>query len=256
MTPYLNDLKMSYIDRIIKYLAGDLSKEEASSFKKELESNDALRESFDLHAAAFELIRHQLQKRDEEAFRAELQNIVNQQASGDPVPRSGFRVRWYIAVSVACLLAVLLILLPVHPGRKRMLSRYFHPEKDPVVLALNQETRGTPEPGIVAYKNGKYGRSMELLSERLEETEYSERILLYCLLASMELDRQQEVLEKIPPDDASPQNLLDRSLTWYVALALLKSDRKQEALEKLHLLTEQEGAYQLEAMKLEKILLK
>ena len=48
---------MSYVDLIIKYLSGDLSREEATSFEKELESNDALKEAFEEQSAAYELIR-------------------------------------------------------------------------------------------------------------------------------------------------------------------------------------------------------
>jgi hypothetical protein len=97
---------------------------------------------------------------------------------------------------------------------------------------------------------------MELLLARLGETGDPERIQLFCLLASMELDRQQEVLLRIAPREAPPQDQLDRALTWYVALALLRSDRMPEALERIHFLGEQEGPYQLEAIKLEKVLLK
>jgi hypothetical protein len=247
---------MSYIDLIIKYLAGDLSMEDAASFERKLESDAELRASYELHAAAFELIRHQLRKRDEEAFKTELLNIMNRESPREPVRTTSFRLRWLIAAFAACLLAVLLIFLPVHPGNQKILSRYFHPERDPVVLALEQDTRGTPEPGIAAYKNGDFEQSMELLLARLGETGDPERIQLFCLLASMELDRQQEVLLRIAPREAPPQDQLDRALTWYVALALLRSDRMPEALERIHFLGEQEGPYQLEAIKLEKVLLK
>jgi hypothetical protein len=247
---------MSYIDLIIKYLAGDLSKEDAASFERELESDAGLRASYELHAAAFELIRHQLQKRDEEAFKAELLNSMNRQSPREPLHKAGFRFGWLIAASAACLVAVLLIFLPVRPGNQKILSRYFHPERDPVVLALEQDTRGTPEPGIAAYKNGNFEQSMDLLLARFGETGDHERIQLYCLLSSMELDRQQEVLPRIPPGETPPQDLMGQALTWYVALALLKSDRRPEALELIHILAELEGPYQKEAVKLEKVLLK
>ena len=247
---------MSYIDLIIKYLAGDLSKEDAASFERELDSDAELRASYERHEAAFELIRHQLQKRDEEAFKTQLRDIMNRQSPREPVRTAGFRFRWLIAAFAACLLAVLLLFLPVHPGNQKILSRYFHPERDPVVLAMEQDTRGTPEPGIAAYKNGDFEQSMELLLARFGETGDPERIQLYCLLASMELDRQQEVLPRIPLGEAPPQDMMGRALTWYAALALLKSDRKPEALELIHILADQEGPYQKEALKLEKVLLK
>jgi len=247
---------MSYIDLIIKYLSGDLDKEEAASFERKLEKDEELRASYELHAAAFELIRHQLQRRDEEAFRTQLLDIMNQQAPRKTDYKKGTRFGWLIAVSAACLLAVLLNFLPGRPVNQKILTRYYHPERDPVVLATDQDTRGRSEPGIVAYRNGDFEQSMELLSARFGDTDDPVRIQLYCLLASMELDRQQEVLNKILPVEASPQDPLGRALTWYLALALLKSDRVPEALEQSRTLTEQEGPYHLEAIKLEKVWLK
>ena len=247
---------MSYIDLIIKYLSDDLDKEEAASFERKLETDEELRASYELHAAAFELIRHQLQKRDEEAFRTQLLKIVNQQVPRKPDHKKATRFGWLIAVSAACLLAVLLIFLPGRPVNQKILTRYYHPERDPVILAMEQDTRGRSEPGIVAYRNGDFEQSMELLSSRFGDTADPVRIRLYCLLASMELDRQQEILSKILPGEASPLDPLHRALNWYLALALIKSDRIPEALELSRTLTEQEGPYHLEAIKLEKVLLK
>ena len=51
-------------------------------------------------------------------------------------------------------------------------------------------------------------------------------------------------------------SLLDQSISWYSTMALIKSDKQGAALEKLHPLTEHEGPYQNDAIKLEKVLLK
>jgi len=59
---------MSYVDHIIKYLSGELSQEEASTFEKELESDAALKREFEEQSAAYRLIRDQLHKRDEKLF--------------------------------------------------------------------------------------------------------------------------------------------------------------------------------------------
>jgi hypothetical protein len=97
---------------------------------------------------------------------------------------------------------------------------------------------------------------MELLSARVTEESENKLFRLYYLLSSMELDRQQEVLEHVGLEHPVGLDPLDQSLSWYSALALIKSDRREAALEKLHPLTEQQGPYQNDAIKLEKVLLK
>ena len=247
---------MSYVDLIIKYLSGDLSHEEANSFEKELESNDALKEAFEEQSAAFELIRDQLQKRDQQAFRAKLQEAMSHDAPISASRKVSLRSWWYIPSSVACSLAILFIILMNHPGNDRLLSRYHHPTKDPVVQAFYQDTRGTNEAGIIQYHQGNYAKAMELLSIRITQDSDSKMIFLYYLLSAMEVDREQEVLELITLEHSSSMNLLDQSISWYSTMALIKSDKRRAALEKLHPLTEHEGPYQNDAIKLEKVLLK
>jgi hypothetical protein len=247
---------MSYVDLIIKYLSGDLSQEEATSFEKELESNDALKEAFEEQSAAYELIRDQLQKRDQNAFKAKLKEAMGHVVPLRTYRKEGFRTWWYIPPAVACSLAILLIILLRPPGNESVLARYYHPTKDPVVLAYYQNTRGESDPGIIQYRQGNYLESMELLSERLPQDKDNKLIRLYYLLSAMELDRQQEVMELINTEEPAPRDMLDQSIRWYSTLALIKSDRWEAALEKLHPLTELEGPYQNDAIKLEKVLLK
>ena len=247
---------MSYVDLIIKYLSGDLSREETSSFEKELEYNDELKEAFEEQSAAFELIRDQLQKKDLKAFKEKLAEAMSHDAPLTVSRKVGVRHWWFIPPAVACSLAIILILLLSHPGNERVLSRYHHPSKDPVVLAFYLDTRGEPESGIIQYRHGNYAIAMELLSVRITEESNNKLFQLYYLLSSMELDRQEEALELISLEYPARLDLLDQSLSWYSAMALIKSDRREAALEKLHPLTEQQGSYQNDAIKLEKVLLK
>ena len=247
---------MSYVDLIIKYLSGDLSREETASFEKELESDPELRETFEQHRAAKELIRDQLQKKDEKAFRAKLQEVMNQDIPAGGSNKPLYRNWWFIPPAVACILAIILILLPLTPGDEKVLSSYFHPAEDPVLLAFNQDTRGDPEPGIIQYRQGNYELSMELLSPRISLEKDNKLILLYYLLSAIELDRQQEIYPLIPEEYPAKMDLLDQSIRWYTSLALIKSGKREEAVEKLNPLTEQEGPYHSDAIKLEKVLLK
>ncbi len=247
---------MSYVDLILKYLSGDLSREEAVSFEKEMESDPGLKETFEQFRSAEELIRDQLQKRDDKAFEEKLREAMSQDISvaGSRKPLSRFW--WYIPPAVACFLAVLLILLPFGPGKEKIFSSYYHPAEDPVLLAINVDIRGEPEPGIVQYRAGNVQKSMDLLSVRISQEKDNKLILLYYLLSAIELDRQQELIDMMPDSLSGKMDLLDQSIGWYTVLALIKSGKWEAALEKLQPLSEQEGPYQSDAIKLEKLLLK
>lgn len=248
---------MSYVDLIIKYLSGDLSQEEATSFEKEMESNGELKREFEQKSAAYNLIRDQLQKRDEEEFRTKLREAMN---PASPLRESRKRLpwsRWSIPLVAAGILAIIIIsTLLIQHGNQKVFSVYYDPATDPVVLAFNQDTRGGPEPGIAYYRSGDYQHSMELLSLRIAEESGNKQLLLFYLLSAIELDRQNEVLELILVESRDSMDIPDQSFTWYSTLALLKSERREEALEKIHPLTGQHGPYQSDAIKLEKILLK
>lgn len=246
---------MSYIDLIIKYLSGDLNGEDSRTFEEELKSNAELKASLEEHAAAYRLIREQLQHRDQQAFEARLAEAMNSDVS-QTLPGKMNRRLWFIPPAIACFLAIVLILFLHHPGNERIFSRYHYPLKDPLVLTYLQGTRGHTESGIIQYREGDYAGALELLSGRIAEEKDNKLIQLFNLLAAMELDRQLEALEYISQGSADPKDHLDQSIRWYSVLALVKSDRGEQALKLLHPLTEQEGPYQADASKLEKVLLK
>ncbi len=67
---------MNNVDLIIKYLSGEMKQDETRSFEKDLSSNPVLKEEYEDVSAAFQLIREQLQKRDEDSFRANLLEVM------------------------------------------------------------------------------------------------------------------------------------------------------------------------------------
>jgi len=248
---------MSYIDLIIKYLSGDLSREEATSFEKEMESNDGLRNTFEEYSAAFDLIRDQLQERDELLFRRKLEEAMNHEARKPEHQTSWLKSRWYLPLAAACGLLFILTLLLVRPmGNERVLSRFYDPGRDPVIIALNQGTRGESDSGILQYYRGNYKGCMDTLSNRIANQGADKTALLYYLLSSIELDRQDEALEMMMVENRDSMDLPDQAITWYTALALLKSEQREAAVAELQPLIRQPGPYRSNAVRLEKVLLK
>lgn len=251
---------MNNVDLIIRYLSGEMNPEEASAFERDLASDPALRTLHEEVSDAYRLISDQLQKRDEALFRSKLQEILEARSGKEPERSRHNRPRWTLllplAASLAASLAILLGLYLSKPSDSRLLSRYYKPLTDPVILAYSQESRGGAEQGITLYQNGFYHEAMQEMSQLFQKDPENQLALLYSLLASVELDLQDSVTSRITAMEINMDQQLGQSLAWYTTLALLKSGQKKEAETWARALTEQPGPYLRDARRLQKMLLK
>ena len=247
---------MNNVDLFLKYLSGDMSAEDASSFEERLSSDPSFREHFDETSLAYGLIKDQLQKRDLDDFKQVLSAVMEDSNSNNPGKVRGFRTWWYLPLLLAGSLAILLAVLRSNPGDQRLFTRFYNPGEDPVLLAINQGTRGQAESGILYYQLGEYSKTMEVMSGLMAEDQDNLLAQLYFLLASIEAGMEVQALEKVEVLEPGFNHQLSQSLNWYRALALIKSGKNEEADILLQALTEQQGPYQSEARRLQKNLLK
>ena len=247
---------MNYVDLILKYLSDELGPDEKRAFEGDLASNAELKKEFEEVSAAFELIRDQLQKRDELSFRQKLLEAMDHEPPPSAMPGRGLRPLWYMLMALAATVAILLAVFTMPPENQKIISRYFVPEKDPVLVAYHQDTRGVQEAGVLLYRNGNYDEAMKSLEPVLTEDPDNRILMLYYLLSAMELDREAEALDPVLDLDLELAQPTDQALAWYMALALVKSNRCEEALKMLDLLVEVPGPYHSPAEKLRKLLLK
>jgi hypothetical protein len=256
MTPYLNALKMSNVDLILTYLSGDLSEPDASAFEKELSSNPLLKKEFEEVSSAYGLVRDQIRKRDQEAFRAKLQEVMER--GGSPQGRRMLKRRnwWYFMLPLAGSLALLLVLLLAERDQDYIVSRYFHPEEDLVILAFNQSTRGGAEMGIVLFREGRYSECMDEMSRLMEEDSANHLAMLYYMLSSMETGNYENALRKYASFTVETDHQVGQSILWYSSLAMVKTGRTEEASGQLRILEKSPGPYQSDAVRLQKMLLK
>ncbi len=246
---------MNYVDLILRYLSGELSQEEARDFKDELASNEELKQEFAEVSAAYDLIRDQLQHRDEQAFRQKLHSAMDR-GQAPSSPRYRIRPVRYVLVALAASLALLLMVKLPPRSNERILDRYYTPGKDPFLQTLALDTRGEQETGMLLFRNHRYGEAMDLLERMWLETPENKSLLLYYLLSAMEVDREGEAMDRIQELTLEADLPPDRAIAWYGSLALIKSDRRTEALEMLEPLIEVPGPYTSRAEKLKKMLLK
>lgn len=261
MIPCLKNFKMKRVDHMIRYLSGELTREEADEFEKELSRDKKLSADYNQVATAYRLIGEELRKRDEESFKNRLREVMGGSLPGKGVSRKRGTdwkrgTVWYLLVPLAASVAFLVILLTVNRSEEKRLYAFFKPSQDPVILAFSQDSRGASAMAISAYKNGHYQASLDATEELLAEDPENQLILLYNLLSSIELDREEEFLARTGPVNWDNSYSLGRSLTWYTSLALIKSGQKERAVTLLESLQEKPGPYGHDAYKLERMLKK
>ena len=162
------------------------------------------------------------------------------------------RPKWYFLLPLAGSLAILLAVYLMNRGTDRMITRFYDPNNDPIVLALNQGTRGEAEAGIMLYQRALYEETWKKMSDAVSGATGPH----YYLLASIELDRQDDAIERAFDSQTNHDHQLGQSIIWYTTLALIKSDRLEEAAIHLIPIVDHPGAYQTDARRLQKMLLK
>jgi tetratricopeptide (TPR) repeat protein len=247
---------MKYVDPIIKYLSGEMTREERGSFEQKIQSNQQLREEFEHASSAWELVRSQLQERDANAFRSTLVAAMEKvDGARGKSPRRG-PSRLFILLPLAASIAILLAVYVVNRFPAQPFTKFYHPGRDPVLLAFNQGTRGETGSAISLFNQGNFEEARAELRSLLAINPQDQLAMLYLLLASMELNRADDALEMILNTEADSHEQLGQALTWYTSLALIEKERFEEAAVQLHPLVIAPGPYQSQARRLEKMLLK
>ena len=241
---------------MIKYLSGDLNREESMAFEQELAQDKQLRDTFDQVSAAYKLVADQLRRRDEAAFRSRLREVMDQSEPGGAPGTKKRRPRWVLFLPLAASIAILVTIYVMNRDPGRIYLTFFNPAEDPVLLAYNQETRGDSDSAIALFSHGRFEASLEKTSEQLSEDPGNQLALLFHLLAAMELNVEAGVLTRVEAVELDTRHALGQSLTWYHALAMVKTGRTAEAAALLEGLLSQPGPYESDAHKLQKMLIK
>jgi hypothetical protein len=247
---------MSNVDLFIAYHSGELKEQEARILEERLATDPALKKEYQAFNEVYTLIRDQLQKRDEHAFRTRLLEAMER---NDPPPARNARYhRSYLYYLVPLAGAIALLIALMFSGRNpdRLVSRFYHPERDQVLLAMNQVTRGASDQGVSLFREGKFKACMDEMNGQLKRDPGNNLALLYYLLASMEIDMEEIGLRKFEDTTLSGTGQLEQSVIWYATLAMVKSGRTEDAAENLETLVNGAGPYHPDAVRLQKMLLK
>ena len=247
---------MSNVDLFIAYRSGELKEQEVRILEERMASDPALKKEYEAFNEAYTLIRDQLRKRDEHAFRTRLLEAMER---NDPPPVRNSRTRrnyMYYLVPLAGAAVLLIALIFSGRNQDHLVSQFYHPERDQVLLAINQLTRSPSDRGVLLYREGKFKACMDEMSIQLKKDPGNHLALLYYLLASMEIDLEELGLQQYEESSLSGAGQLEQSVIWYATLAMVKSGLTDEAAANLETLVNGPGPYHPDAVRLQKMLLK
>lgn len=241
---------MNNVDLFLKYLAGELDEREAAGLERKLKADHRLRQEFEDISEAWTLVRTRLRKQDENDFKMRLREVMERSEPGK-MKRSTWRNRWvYAGVPLAAALALLLVVLTWFRDQDRLISRYYHPEKDPVVLAISDATRGGAEPGIILFNQGSFVACKTEMEQLLLNDPDNRVALLFYLLSSIETGSEYPALQKVTSVSRWGDDRVEQAIAWYAALAMIKTGRVKDAATLLTGLAEGPGPYRSDARQL------
>lgn len=245
---------MKRVDHMIKYLSGELTKEDTIAFEKELKNNPELKEEFSEVEFLFNLMGEELKKKDEEDFRSALQAAGKKSGQKTNSQKKPLLRPWHLFMAIAASLAVLLSIFSNRQGSEKLFSSYYHPDDDPVIETINENIRGESKLKEIyrLWRNSEYKKCEELAYKQLHSDNSDQFTMLLYLLSSMEIENEKAALDFLSSFEINTENALGQAITWYKALAKLKLGETNKARELLSLLSENPGPYQVDAGTLEK----
>ena len=235
-------------EKIIRYLSGDMSKDEAEAFRQAMAGDKELQDGFKDYSLAWKLMGERLREKDEEAFRDKLKALMDKRESGGQTALKSRK--WLFTIPAAAAILLLALLLFNEGDNSRLYQLYCQPSEDALVGAMLAETRGQVDEQLMLYRDGRHGESMARGITLLEGDRNDVRTLLFTLLSALEISAQEEVLPLLQKLKHETDYPLGQALCWYHAMALLKSGDKEACAHLLTRLEEEKGPYEKAAHKL------
>jgi len=273
---------MNNIEKIIKYLSGDMSPAENDQFQKELSANTDLSVEYGKVSSVWKIIQKQLTQEDgpesmdrdmllaeimaehdvqfhqpngetkkDLAFRKKLRQIMTEEDKPVTVKkRTSPRVISMISLMAAASIAVMFLVFNPSPDIGMLTNQYYQPTEDPVFEALQNRSRSGISSAMYMFTQGDYKASKVMLSDEMQKyPDFTELRLLYALSCyeSNDFTEAKNSLQQIIENDEGEITEISR---WYLALLNLHSGNNVEAEKHLKVLKDNGNLYQKEARKL------
>lgn len=227
-------------ERIERFLAGNMSKEESALFEAEREQHVLLEKEVRLHIEARKAIRAGGRERLNQQFEQAYEAWKVEEAK--PLPQRLWQhpVFWTSAAAVAAILFVFLIsnISWVNQEQDLFVQYYESPSSDAARDLVETGAQNALQEAILLYQAGEYEKAIFQFDGLQADSNftYTSMTLYYQGASYMELEQYDLALNKF---QAVSHPLYLEQGRWYSVLAYLKLEKEAEAKELLQIIIQQ-----------------
>ena len=225
------------LDRIEKYLLGDLPSEEKVAFESEIESNPSLREKVDHH--------RQMLRGLEIGFNRELKSALQKEETIDiKFASTKSRKLYYpigIAASIVLVVSVIFVLRESSVSSTELFASYYQPYaniESPVSRSESNENNP-----YALYESGDFQIALPLFEKLIKENPSNPAPVFYAGICNLELDRVKTSISYFDLIESFENNKYSRPALWYLGLSYLKLKERQKAINTFELLAKGSDIY-------------
>jgi tetratricopeptide (TPR) repeat protein len=234
------------LDQIEKYLSGELSKEAAESFEKQMSENDELRNQVENHRRFIKGLALGFNRE----LKAQLQQEEQRLASQDIETKRRLPLQYFIGIAAAVTLILVSVFLLRAPSvnSAELFTAYYQPYpniESPVSRDDNAEQNA-----YTFYEQGRYEEALDLFSQLISENPANPAPVFYSGICHLELDASEKAVVLFQSVQSMEKSNYSKAALWYEALASLKIDDKSSAVEILTDLSEGDDNYALRSIEL------
>jgi hypothetical protein len=225
---------MERIERIDRYLNGQMEKPEKTAFEEELSQNPALAKDLALQRDMLHFLKNKQRRAQLETQLSETGATFFKEAApaGKVVPLFGKKGRLAALLTLAATIALILWLRPLFVP-----SLYNQHAQHPTLALTEKSSQGSDinAQAEKAFNTGEYAKAEDLLASYLQQFPNDHLTRVYWAICSMELGHSAEARKRlalVPADDPAIKDFAD----WCVVLTYLKEGDKagcKAALERL-----------------------
>lgn len=244
------------IEKIERFLDGDMSEEEEHAFSSRLAYDTALSEELQIHQAAIASLVEKAKTKKE------LRSIFDEvKAAKEKEGKKGV-IHWKLA-TVLSLLAAAIVLLPFfinffqveqEPDYQRLYMTYYQVLYAESSIRDGEETHpafeNLEQKAVELYKSAKYKKAAEAFENIKKRGELKDKYWLYlgnCYLNLEDWEAAKVALEK---GGLSKNSFVRQAAQWYLSLLDVRLGRGKAALVRLNTIAKSKGAYHKEAQSL------
>ena len=241
------------MEKIDKYLNGEMEGRELEHFRHLLTSDEKIREELDLH----QTIDNAILEEDIMSLRDTMQMIYAEDEKVKRVP-AGFprRKLYFAAATLALLLATGGIVKKVSQpeyDNHEIFNKFYQPYDVTVTYRSgNTETDRLLLTALQKYEDENYEEALLLFEQLLEKRKDDMAVNLYSGISYLEMEKYQKATHTFQTIIADDNNLFIEQAEWYLAMCYVKTDENGKAKELLDELIKKESYYKEMARQIKK----